>query len=116
MTISRYDNRMILTNVSNDYRFSKILKARGLDRIKQYLTPELTYPSGEDLAEIQQVTRVWTVGTKYFNLSYEFYGDPQYWWVIAWFNLQPLEANFRPGDVVIIPTPLETVLSGFGLM
>jgi len=59
---------------------------------------------------------VWGVGTKYFNLANEFYGDPQYWWVIAWFNLRPLETAYRPGDVVVIPTPLETVLSALGLL
>tara|TARA_R110002124_G_scaffold181331_1_gene348760 strand:- start:1550 stop:1900 length:351 start_codon:yes stop_codon:yes gene_type:complete len=116
MSVSRYDDRRIITNDMPEYTNSAIFKSRGLIQARQYLTPELSYPSPEDLADIQQHTRTWTVGTKYFNLAHEFYGDPQYWWVIAWFNLQPLESNFRAGDVVIIPTPLESVLSGLGLM
>jgi hypothetical protein len=116
MAISRYNERKILTNISNDYASSDIFKSRGVTQIRQFLTPELKYPSPEDLVDIKRNSRTWGVGTKYFNLANEFYGDPQYWWIIAWFNLRPLETHFRPGDIVIIPTPLETVLSSFGLM
>lgn len=116
MTVSRYDERRIRTNISANYAFSDIFRKRGVKQIRQYLTAELKYPSPEDLIDIEEQTRVWSIGTKYFNLAYEFYGDPQYWWVIAWYNLRPLEVDFRPGDVVIIPTPLETVLSSFDLL
>ena len=116
MAISRYDERKILANTSNDYSYSDIFKNRGLKQVNQYLTPELQYPSPEDLIGVTKNTRTWGIGTKYFNLAHEFYGEPQYWWVIAWFNLRPLESDFRPGDVVIIPTPIEAVLSGFGLL
>jgi hypothetical protein len=116
MPISRYDERLIITNASTDYIASPIFRGRGLSQVKQYATPELQYPSPDELKGITRNTRVWAIGTKYFNLANEFYGDPQYWWIIAWFNLRPLETDFRPGDVVVIPTPLETVLSGLGLM
>ena len=116
MAISRYDERLIIKNAAYDYAYSPIFKNRGVTQINQYTTPHLQYPSPSDLRGIQQNTRTWGVGTKYFNLANEFYGDPQYWWIIAWFNLRPLETDFMPGEVVIIPTPLETVLSGLGLL
>ena len=59
---------------------------------------------------------IWTTGTKYFKLADQYYGDPQYWWVIAWYNLRPLDTDFNLGDIVIVPTPLEALLSGFNLM
>jgi hypothetical protein len=116
MTISRYDGRAKILNTANSYRSSAIFRKRGAIQINHYATPILKQPSPEDMAGIERNTRIWETGTKYFNLAYEFYGDPEYWWVIAWFNFSPLETNFKPGDVVVIPTPLETVLSGFGLL
>ena len=116
MTISRYDERTIFVNDSNNYVFSDIFKSRGTSNITQFTTAELKYPDPSALKNITRHNRVWTTGSKYFKLAHEFYGDPQYWWVIAWFNLRPLESSFRAGDTVIIPTPLEAVLSGLGLL
>ena len=116
MTISRYDERKILRNNTFQYANSNIFKKRKVEVIEQYNTPELVYPSPEDLEEIIIITRNWGVGTKYFNLAYEFYGTPNYWWILAWFNLRPVESDFRPGDVVLIPMPLESILSAFNLL
>jgi hypothetical protein len=116
MTISRYDERKIIVNGSNSYVLSDIFKSRDASKITQFTTPELKYPDPSTLKNIKRHNRIWGTGSKYFKLAHEFYGDPQYWWVIAWFNLRPLESSFRAGDTVVIPTPLETVLSGLGLL
>jgi len=116
MAVSRYDNRKIGKNISYKYRTSSLFNKRGLKEVEQYQTAHLKYPESDTLSEIIQNTRVWAPGTKYFTLAGEFYGNPEYWWVIAWFNLRPLETDWQPGDIVIIPTPLETVLSGFDLL
>ena len=115
MAISRYDERDTVINGAASYRSSSIFKNRGVKKIKQYLTPNLAFPSPEELQGIKKNTVAWGVGTKYYNLAHEYYGDPQYWWVIAWFNLRPLESSYKPGDVVIVPT-LETVLSAMELL
>ena len=116
MPTSRYDERKILRNKTFQYANSAIFQKRRVDVIEQYNTPDMVYPSAEDLEDISIITRNWGVGVKYFNLADEFYGSPQYWWVLAWFNLRPLETDYRPGDVVLIPMPLESVLSAFGLL
>ena len=116
MAISRYNNRKSGKNISYKYLRSSVFINRGLKEVEQYQTAHLIFPDSETLGEIIQNTRVWTPGTKYFNLAGEFYGEPEYWWVIAWFNLRPLETDWQPGETVIIPTPLETVLSGFDLL
>ena len=116
MAVSRYDERMIITNNTADYRYSKIFSDRGLRYVRQYTSAEFKKPTKEELGEIIEVKRVWGVGTKFFKLSYEFYGEPDYWWIIAWYNFRPLEQYFRPGDIVIIPTPLETTLSMLGML
>ncbi len=116
MPVSRYDERKILRNRTFQYINSEIFKKRNVKAIEQYDTAELIYPNPEDLEDISILTRNWGVGVKYFNLANEFYGNPQYWWILAWFNLKPLESDYRPGDVVLIPMPLESVLSAFNLL
>ena len=116
MAITRYNQRRIFQNSNRQYKLSPIFKKRGLKNTTQFTTAELTYPSPEELEGIQEESRVWGVGTKYFNLAKEFYGDEQYWWIIAWYNLRPLETDFKPGDVVYIPLPLEEILSAFEII
>jgi len=76
----------------------------------------LKYPNPSELESIIELSAVWGVGSKYFNLAKEYYGEEEYWWIIAWYNLRPLETDFKPGDVVLIPTPLETILSAFEII
>lgn len=116
MAISRFNNRNIIDNNNASYIISDIFKKRGVNRIQHFATAELTYPSPEDLADITEITEIWGFGSSYYKLAYKHYEDPQYWWVIAWYNLRPLETDFAAGDVVLIPTPLESVLSGFGMI
>jgi len=116
MPISRYDERKILKNRTYQYVQSAIFKSRRVNVINQYDTAELKYPDPNELVDIDIVTRTWGVGTKYFNLAAEFYGSPEYWWILAWFNLKPLETDYRAGDNVLIPLPLESILSAFELL
>lgn len=116
MAITRYNKRRGLELDDPSYAQSPIFKNRGVNIIQHFSTAALKYPTPDDLQNITEETRTWAVGTKYFNLANEFYGSPEYWWVIAWYNLRPLETDFTPGDVVLIPTPLETVLDSFGII
>ena len=115
MAISRYNNRAIRNNVNESYVFSDILTKRGISSIKQFTTARLKYPDMEQVDNLDVKTQVWTVGTKYFKLAKDYYGSEEYWWVIAWYNLKPLETDFEPGDVVYIPTPLQDILSIYNL-
>ena len=46
----------------------------------------------------------------YGLLAAEHYGNPKYWWVIAWYNQRPTENMLNLGNTIIIPKPLEVVL------
>ena len=116
MAITRYSRRSVIITNDQSYTQSKLFKNRGVASIQHFGTPTLKYPEPDELKDVVQNKRYWKIGTKYFNLANEFYGNPEYWWVIAWYNYRPLETDFKPGDVVIIPTPLETILNGFGLI
>ena len=53
---------------------------------------------------------VWKAGDCYYKLANQYYGDAQYWWVIALFNQKPTEADVDLGDLIEIPLPLEAIL------
>tara|TARA_R110000824_G_scaffold123214_2_gene280758 strand:- start:961 stop:1311 length:351 start_codon:yes stop_codon:yes gene_type:complete len=110
MGISRYNKRRVIKNNAWDYAYSKIFRNRGLHTATQFAVAELAHLTVAQVASLTIESKMWTMGEKYFKLAYEFYGDPQYWWVIAWYNQKPLESDFIPGDVVEIPTPIEQVL------
>jgi len=46
-------------------------------------------------------------------LAAKHYGDPNLWWVLAWYNKKPTESHFSVGDTVYIPTPAEEVVAFF---
>lgn len=109
MATSRYNNRETIRNRSERYFYSPIFRNRGLKTPVQFTVANLKHITVDQAMDLQIETKLWSVGEKYFNLANEFYGDPEYWWVIAWYNRRPLESDFRPGDVVEIPTPIELV-------
>ena len=108
---SRYDNRIIAKN--SDEAYKDLFDKRGVRFIRQYRTGVLRHPSGLDVMSLNMVGHTWTVGDRYYKLAQQHYGDPTYWWVIAWFNQAPTEAHLNLGDPIQIPSPLERVLGFF---
>ncbi len=109
---SRYTTRPIFINDNMGYKKS-ILDNRDLEKIVQYGTATFNYPTEEQLETISSSEFTWSVTSKLYNLANEFYGAPELWWVIAWFNQKPTEAHFEVGDVIYIPTDLMQVLKYF---
>tara|TARA_R100000664_G_C2759688_1_gene149699 strand:- start:7120 stop:7464 length:345 start_codon:yes stop_codon:yes gene_type:complete len=108
---SRYINREILKNASGAY--SKQLSERKLKFIEHYNTAEFKYPSDEFLGSLYVESEVWQVGSRFYKLAHKHYGDGGLWWIIPWFNKVPMESSFSAGDIVMIPKPLNYVLSFF---
>tara|TARA_R100000152_G_C6628339_1_gene76753 strand:+ start:30 stop:374 length:345 start_codon:yes stop_codon:yes gene_type:complete len=112
----RYDNRLIIRNFDRHYSHLK-----NTDPVKQDLTPidhyttaELKYPSPEQVQNLRVEVEIWKVGDRLFKYADKYYGSPKNWWVIAWYNGKPTEADFKLGDRVFIPTPLADILDYFG--
>jgi len=105
---SRYETRRIAENT--DPLYKELFDVRGVKSIVQYRTPELSHPTAEQIAELQVVGHIWTLGDRYWKLAFDNYGDVELWWVIAWYNQAPTEAHLNLGDVIQIPFPLERVL------
>jgi hypothetical protein len=101
---SRYNPRRIYST-SNDL-YSEDLEKRGLKYFRYYQTPVLKKPTLSELSDIEEYGHVWKLGDRYYKLAHEHYGDPEMWWVIAWYNNKPTEAHVKIGDVVKVPSPL----------
>jgi|TARA_R100000458_G_C8259333_1_gene234999 nucleoid-associated protein YgaU len=110
---SRYRSREIKVNANELYKES--LKVRSRKLVRQYTTPVFDTPSVDDLEDITVINHVWSMGDKYYKLAHHHYGDSELWWVIAWYNNAPTESHLKLGDVIFIPSPLERLLTYYGV-
>ena len=108
----RYTNQNIIVNDKPDYR--RFLKSRGMKSIRQYNTPTFQHPNVADLKNFKRHQHIWKPSDRYSNLASEFYNDPEKWWVIALYNQKPTEFHAKPGQIIYIPYPLESVLYYMG--
>ena len=108
----RYYKQNIFKNKNKAYK--RFLKDRGMTEITQYDTPKFRHPSVSEIAGFNTVNHIWTFGDHYYKLAEQYYSDPTKWWVIAFFNQKPTEFHVNFGDVIYIPTPLESVMYYLG--
>ena len=108
---SRYANRDVIRNASEKY--NEQLSNRDLRFIDHFKTGVLEYPSQKLIADLDIENEIWGVGSRFYKLATKHYGDPTLWWIIPWFNKLPLEFDYEAGEIVLIPKPLNIVLSFF---
>jgi len=49
-----------------------------------------------------------------YKLANQYYGEPRYWWVIAWYNGLPAETEIENGSVIYIPVNVANALKVLG--
>ena len=64
-----------------------------------------------DLRGITFIDHIVTIGDRMNKLSHKFYGDTQYWWVIATFINTPTDGHLELGQTISIPLPLSDALA-----
>jgi len=102
--------------IENDSEFYKELyKRRGLKRIAHYETPIFRHPTISQRASITSVGYIWAYGDRFYKLANQYYGDVRFWWVIAWWNGYPTEANVQTGDFLDIPLDINAALDALGV-
>ena len=104
----RYQRRARRTNQEELYE--NVLEDRGVRRIVQYTTPELPTITPEMRSQLMREKHIWKIGDSFQKLAEVYYGDPRYWWVLAWYNAKPTDALAKVGDTIRIPMPLERIL------
>tara|TARA_R100000988_G_scaffold60342_1_gene30185 strand:- start:17 stop:352 length:336 start_codon:yes stop_codon:yes gene_type:complete len=108
---SRYKNRKIKTN--NKGLYKEFFEERKVNYINQYTTPKIPFLDAYVRAQFNSIPHIWKLGDRYYKLADQYYDDPTYWWVVAWYNQKPLETDLDAGDVIYIPLPLDDVLRFF---
>ena len=109
----RYDSRNVYLNNSELYK--NVFLKRNVNFIRHYETSRLKYPSIEEIQEFQIIGHIWKLGDAFWKLSERHYGEPELWWVIAFYNNVPTEHHVKIGETVYIPFPLEKVLRSFSI-
>lgn len=113
MALSRYKKESVIKNNDSDYK--KVFSSRfGSLGILQNTTSNYRIPSEDEINNMEYVNITWGLGKRLYKLSYQYYGDSQYWWVIALFNGIGIESEIEFGQVIKIPVPLEMALNLYG--
>ena len=106
--VSRYDSRNIFSNAAEEYE--SLFEKRNIKVISQYTTPNMRHPTVKEISNLNIVNHAWREGDRFWKLAGKYYNQPNLWWVIAWFNRMPTEAQVKLGDIVAIPLPLSKIL------
>ena len=110
---SRYGNRAIATNENPHYQ--ELFDKRGVPLVKHHKSPKFNRITPAQRRTLQSVKVVWEVGDRYWKLASKYYDDPKLWWVIAYYNQKPTEGHVAPGDVILVPQPLDLVRRYMGV-
>ena len=113
MAINRYRNVKLVNNQNIEY--NDIISRRGANFITHYSFDKFKELKLKDVPDLHYYTHMWTTGDRLFKLAHRYYGDALYWWIIAYFNNKPLETDISLGETILIPTPLEVLLSAMEL-
>ena len=106
---SRYNNRNLKLNKSELYR--EFFDNRGVKKLQQYTSANIVPLTAQQAKKIEYDTQIWKTGTRLYKLAEEYYGNAEYWWLIAWYNNKPTDSHFKMGEVIYIPLPFERILS-----
>jgi nucleoid-associated protein YgaU len=112
--MGRYQDTRTLINASDYYSFLR-KKRHAKKRIIQYATPRLINPGPAARSSIVTTAYIWKYGDRFYQVATQYYNDPRLWWLIAWYNGTPTEADIRPGDTISIPISAQDALRILGL-
>ena len=106
--MGRYTKYKKFRNNSEYYAYLR--EKRNLRTVNHYETPILKNPNALERSTVIADTHIWKLGDRYYKLADQYYGDPSFWWVIAWYNSAPTESHLKTGDLLSIPINLNSVL------
>ena len=90
--------------------YEKLRDSRGVKLLHHLESPHFLTPREDEVASMNIVEHVWSIGDRFYKLADKYYNSPEHWWVIARFNSKPTEAHVKIGDVILIPTSLEILM------
>ena len=87
--MSRYGLRD--TRENKEKRYKSFFKERGVGTIKHFTATKFYSLKSEEMAKISVEPFIWRLGSRFYKLADEAYGDPSLWWVIAYYNKKPTD-------------------------
>lgn len=78
---------------------------------RQYESVKLNMLLESDFEEFDIKSHIWVQGDTFEKLSSLYYGNPRFWFLLAYFNNKPTEFHVENGGVIYIPMPLQKVLN-----
>jgi len=105
----RYKNREIYENTEDVYE--EMREKRGVKKINHFASPNFKSLTQEENAQLTAMTHTWSIGDRFYKLSYKHYGTTKYWWLIAKYNGKPTESHVKVGDKIDIPLPLDRAIA-----
>ena len=109
---SRYNNSPIIKNIAAEY--NDFFDKRGVPYITQISFDKFKEMKISDTPGVQFEKHQWTSSDRFYKMAHQYYGDPTYWWVIAFWNHLPLESDVKLGQTLIVPMPIERILKAIG--
>tara|TARA_R100000231_G_scaffold139095_1_gene119215 strand:+ start:5330 stop:5665 length:336 start_codon:yes stop_codon:yes gene_type:complete len=94
-----YTNRINKITLSKE-KIEEFLVKRGIEKITFFENYEFSKTNKDAYVVIEHI---WSHGDKLYKLAHQYYGDKNSFWLIALFNNKPTDADYRYGDVVLIP-------------
>ena len=97
----KYIRRETLLNDRQEYE--NFLNKRGLSEIVQNLRVSFKRDALKKTYAVREHT--WSKGDRLYKLSHKYYGEKDFWWLIAIWNGKPTDADYIYGSVIQIPFP-----------
>jgi hypothetical protein len=115
--MSRYSGRRKLLNnpFTGDAEsiYQEFLDNRNIRQLTQYASPSFPKLTAARRGSILYDNHIWKTGDRFYKLAYEYYGNSELWWIIAWYNQTPTESHVNLGDTIMVPVNSERVLTYF---
>lgn len=106
--MSRYDKTEQIINNSSNYR--ELLSKKNLKKILQYKTFNFNNLKNIKDMNLDTIIHIVQPFEKIYNISYKYYGSPDYSWIICYTNQISNELEINIGQTLIIYYPLEKIL------
>lgn len=113
MPIDRNFQRVEITIPKRDM-FKQISERRDLNQITILSSLRFEPIPESVLDSLTFYEHYWKRGDKFYKLSDEYYGQTDYWWIIALFNKKPTEQHYKAGDLVLIPIEIDYLVERYG--
>ena len=96
--------------LSNEF-YTNYLSERGVPKINFLATTKLVNLTEEQKRQLTEIEPIWESTDSYYKLASRYYGNPNFWWIIAYYNRKPTETSIKLGTVLYIPQPVGLLIS-----